>query len=82
MGLLDTLEDTHVAFRTILEQDIDGSEDMYIPHSFTVNLAYMFFQRVDPFNVMIKNYEEKQKEMMETHKWNVARKKWTTCGRS
>ena len=38
---------------------------MFIPHSFTVNLAYMFFQRIDPFNVMIKNYEEKQNEMME-----------------
>jgi hypothetical protein len=25
----------------------------------------MFFQRVDPFNVMIKNYEEKQNEMLE-----------------
>ncbi len=65
LGLLDTLEDTNVAFRTLLGEDIDGREDMYIPHSFTVNLAYLFFQRIDPFNVMIKNYEEKQNEMME-----------------
>jgi hypothetical protein len=65
LGLLDTLEDTYVTFRTILgEEDIDGKEDMFIPHSFTVNLTYMFFQRIDPFNVMIKNYEEKQNEMM------------------
>ncbi len=64
-GLLDTLEDTHVAFRTLLgEEDIDGKEDMFIPHSLTVNLAYKFFQRIDPFNVMIKIYEKKQDEMM------------------
>ena len=25
----------------------------------------MFFQRIDPFNVMIRNYEEKQNEMLE-----------------
>jgi hypothetical protein len=68
LGLLDTLEDTHVAFCTLLDiSDIEGKEDIYIPHSFTVNLAYMFFQRIDPFNVMIKNYEAKQNEMMEKH---------------
>jgi hypothetical protein len=66
LGLLDTLEDTYVAFRTILaEPDIYGNEDIFIPHSFTVNLAFLFFQRIDPFNVMIKNYEEKQDEIIE-----------------
>jgi len=65
LGLLDTLEDTRVAFHTLLgEGEIDGRVDMYIPHSFTINLAYMFFQRIDPFNVMIRNYEEKQNEML------------------
>ena len=37
---------------------------MYIPHSFTVHLAFAFFQRIDPFNLMIKHYEEIQEEMM------------------
>jgi hypothetical protein len=55
LGLLDTLDDTNVAFCILLgEEDIDGKDDMYIPHSFTVNLAFLFFQRLDPFNVMIK----------------------------
>ncbi len=66
LGLLDTLEDTLVAFHTLLgEGEIDGRVNMHIPHSFTINLAYMFFRRIDPFNVMIKNYEEKQNEMLE-----------------
>ncbi len=38
---------------------------MYITHSFTIKLAcLLFFQRSDPFNLMIKNYEPKQNEMM------------------
>ena len=66
LGLLDTLEDTRVAFHTLLgEGNLDGTTDMHIPHSFTIHLAHMFFQRIDPFNVMIKNYEEKQNEMLE-----------------
>ncbi len=65
LGLLDTLEDTYVAFRTLLGEVIDGKEDMYIPHSFTINLTHLFFQRMDPFNVMIKNDDAKQNEMME-----------------
>jgi hypothetical protein len=39
---------------------------MYVPHSLTVGLAHRFFQRTNPFNVMIKNYEEKQDQMMQT----------------
>ena len=54
-GLLDTLEDTRVAFQTLLGDGVmDGETIMYIPHSYTINLAHMLFQRVDPFNVMIK----------------------------
>jgi hypothetical protein len=67
LGLLDTLEDTHMAFRTLL--DIEGNlrmDESHTPHSFTVGLAHRFFQRTDPFNVMIKNYEEKQDAMMQT----------------
>jgi hypothetical protein len=61
LGLLDTLEDTHVAFRTLLDiTDDHGSDEMYVPHTFTVGLAHRFFQRTDRFNVMIKNYEEKK----------------------
>ncbi len=57
--LLDTLEDTHVAFRTLLDITNDhGKDEMYVPHTFTVGLAHRFYQRTDPFNVMIKNYEE------------------------
>jgi hypothetical protein len=33
LGLLDTVEDAEVAFRTILGENIDGKEDIYIPHS-------------------------------------------------
>ncbi len=59
LGLLDILEDTHMAFRTLL--DIEGNlrmDESYTPHSFTVGLAHRFFQRTDAFNVVIKNYEE------------------------
>ncbi len=57
---------THVAFRTLLDiTDVYGKDEIYVPRTFTVDLAYRFFQRTDPFNVMIKNYEEKQNEMME-----------------
>ncbi len=67
LGLLDTLEDTHEAFRTLLDiTDVYGKDEIYVPRTFTVDLAYRFFQRTDPFNVMIKNYEEKQNEMMQT----------------
>ena len=65
LGLLETIEDTYMAFSTLLgEPNILGSDDMYIPHSFTVRLAFSFFQRIDPFNLMIKHYEEIQEEMM------------------
>jgi hypothetical protein len=67
LGLLDTLEDTHVAFRTLLDITNDhGKDEMCVPHTFTVGLAHRFFQRTDPFNAMIKKYEEKQDEMMQT----------------
>jgi hypothetical protein len=67
LGLLDTLEDTHMAFRFLLDITEDhGKDELYAPHSFTVGLAHLFFQRTDPFNVMIKNYEEKQDQMMQT----------------
>ncbi len=66
LGLLDTLEDTRVAFHTLLGEGVlDGEVVMHIPHSFTIHLAHMFFQRMDPFNVMMKNYEEKQNEMLQ-----------------
>jgi hypothetical protein len=43
LGLLDTLEDTRVAFRTILDMsDEQEVEDTCIPHSFTINLAYIY----------------------------------------
>ena len=64
LGLLDTLEDMRVAFHTLLDEDVDGKAVMYIPQSFPIHLAHMFFQRTDPFNVMVKNYEAKQDEMM------------------
>jgi hypothetical protein len=36
LGLLDTLQDTRVAFQTLLgENEVNGEMDMYIPHSFT-----------------------------------------------
>ena len=64
LGLLDTVEDMRVAFHTLLDEDVNGKAVMYIPHSFSIHLAHMFFQRTDPFNVMVKNYEAKQNEMM------------------
>jgi hypothetical protein len=52
LGLLDTLEDTRVAFNTLLGEGVlDGEAELYIPHSYTIQLAHMFFQRIDPFNV-------------------------------
>jgi hypothetical protein len=48
--------------KTLMEKRICTSPT---PSLSTWNLAYLFFQRIDPFNVMIKNYEEKQKAMME-----------------
>ncbi len=55
LGLLDTLEDTHVAFRTLLDiEDNLGKDEIYAPHTLNVGLAHRFFQRIDPFNVMIK----------------------------
>jgi hypothetical protein len=82
LGLLDTLQDTRVAFQTFLgENEINGRMDMYIPHSFTIHLAHMFFQRIDPFNVMIKNYEVKQNAILEKHIARL-RRKWTTSRKS
>jgi hypothetical protein len=53
LGLLDTLEDTHVAFRTLLDiTDDQGNGELYVPHSFTVSLAHRFIQRTDPFNII------------------------------
>ena len=60
-----TIDDTYMAFRTLLGETIDGKEDMFIPHSFTINVVYLLFRRTDPFNLLIKNYEEKQDKMME-----------------
>jgi hypothetical protein len=54
-----------MAFSDLLGQpNVLGKDDMYIPHSFTVHLAFAFFQRIDPFNLMIKHYEDIQEEMM------------------
>jgi hypothetical protein len=65
LGLLETIDDTYMAFRTLLGETIDGKEDMFIPHSFTINVVYLLFRRSDPFNLLVKNYEEKQDKMME-----------------
>ena len=54
-----------MAFSDLLWQpNVLGKDDMYIPHSFTVHLAFAFFQRIDPFNLMIKHYQDIQEEMM------------------
>ena len=57
LGLLETIQDTYMAFSDLLGQpNVLGKDDMYIPHSFTVHLAFAFFQRIDPFNLIIKHY--------------------------
>jgi hypothetical protein len=57
-GDLDTVEGARQAY-------VDAfGEEMSVSGGFVFNLTHKLFQRTDPFNRIVKNYEDKQDEMM------------------
>jgi hypothetical protein len=57
-GDLDTVEGVRQAFVNAF------GEEMLVSGGFVFNLTHKLFQRTDPFNRIVKNYEDKQDEMM------------------
>ncbi len=57
-GDLDTVEGVRQAFVNAF------GEEMLVSGGFVFNLTHKLFQRTDPFNRLVKNYEDKQDEMM------------------
>ncbi len=57
-GDLDTVECVRQAFVNAF------GEEMLVSEGFVFNLTHKLFQRTDPFNRLVKNYEDKQDEMM------------------
>jgi hypothetical protein len=57
-GDLDSVEGVRQAFVNAL------GEEMLVSGGFVFNLTHKLFQRTDPFNRLVKNYEDKQDEMM------------------
>ncbi len=57
-GDLDTVEGVKQAFINAF------GEEMLVSGGFVFNLTHKLFQRTDPFNRLVKNYEDKQDEMM------------------
>ncbi len=57
-GDLDTVEGVRQAFINAF------GEEMLVSGGFVFNLTHKLFQRTDPFNHLVKNYEDKQDEMM------------------
>jgi hypothetical protein len=57
-GDLDTVEGVRQAFVNAF------GEEMFVSGGFVFNLTHKLFQRTDPFNRLVKNYEDKQEEMM------------------
>ncbi len=57
-GDLDTVEGVKQAFVNAF------GEEMLVCGGFVFNLTHKLFQRTDPFNCLVKNYEDKQDEMM------------------